>query len=387
MQKHLQKLHGFHTNTFVLHRSIAPLNCHSPSKSTAQARSPSSISKIHHHDEVRRPCEDNRACEVPRPCEVPSPCAVHRFGGLLRKSTAPKHGKGILPFGSRYDFFVFPKSLTSWLYRFGVASKNVKIMSQVKEGSDFSVDWKKLHGFHTNTFVLHRSIAPLNCHSPSKSTAQARSPSSISKIHHHDEVRRPCEDNRACEVPRPCEVPSPCAVHRFGGLLRKSTAPKHGKGILPFGSRYDFFVFPKSLTSWLYRFGVASKNVLIGSVLFNCNIDGMISYEFVVTAFVFSGHDDVEDNYYQWDESSVADIGEEKFSEIAEHKSGDIDEGNFVETSTDQLGKEEDGVHHDGKEIQQSNMYVRRRDGPRKRFKSIAIRTPFATYSRRKRSQ
>jgi len=99
------------------------------------------------------------------------------------------------------------------------------------------------------------------------------------------------------------------------------------------------------------------------------------------------GHDEVEDNYYQWDESSVADIGEEKFSEIGEHKYGDIDEGNFVETSTDQLGKEEDGVHHDGKEIQQSNMYVRRRDGPRKRFKSIAIRTPFATYSRRKRSQ
>jgi len=29
--------------------------------------------------------------------------------------------------------------------------------------------------------------------------------------------------------------------------------------------------------------------VLIGSVLFNCNTDGMISYEFVVTAFVFSG--------------------------------------------------------------------------------------------------
>jgi len=39
------------------------------------------------------------------------------------------------------------------------------------------------------------------------------------------------------------------------------------------------------------------------------------------------GCDEVEDNYYQWDESSVADIGEEKFSEIAQHKSGDIDEG------------------------------------------------------------
>jgi len=93
LRRHLEKLHGFHTNTFVLHRSIAPLNCHTPSKSTAQARSPPSISKIHHHDEVRRPCEDHRACEVPRPCEVSRPCAVHRFGGLLRKSTAPKHEK------------------------------------------------------------------------------------------------------------------------------------------------------------------------------------------------------------------------------------------------------------------------------------------------------
>ncbi|QCE00736.1 hypothetical protein DEO72_LG7g2026 [Vigna unguiculata] len=99
------------------------------------------------------------------------------------------------------------------------------------------------------------------------------------------------------------------------------------------------------------------------------------------------GHDEVEDNYYQWDESSVADIGEEKFSEIAQHKSGDIDEGNFVETSTDQLGKEKDGLHQDSKEIQQSNMYVRRMDDPRKRFKSISLRTPFATYSKRKCSQ
>ena len=99
------------------------------------------------------------------------------------------------------------------------------------------------------------------------------------------------------------------------------------------------------------------------------------------------GHDKVEDNYYQWDESSVADIGEEKFSEIAQHKSGDIDEGNFVETSTDQHGKEEDGLHQDGKEIQQSNMYVRRMDDQRKCFKSISLRTSFATYSRRKRSQ
>jgi len=29
------------------------------------------------------------------------------------------------------------------------------------------------------------------------------------------------------------------------------------------------------------------------------------------------GHDEVEDNYYQWDESSVADISKEKFTKIA----------------------------------------------------------------------
>jgi len=88
---------------------------------------------------------------------------------------------------------------------------------------------RQCFGFHTNGFLLHRSTAPLNCHTPSKSTAQARSPLSVSKIHQHDKVHRPCKDHRACVVPRPCEVPRPCAVHRFGGLLQKSTAPKHGK--------------------------------------------------------------------------------------------------------------------------------------------------------------
>jgi len=58
--------------------------------------------------------------------------------------------------------------------------------------------------------------------------------------------------------------------------------------------------------------------------------------------------------------------------------------GDFAETSMDQLGKEEDGLHQDGKEIQLSNMYVRRMDDPRKHFKSFSIRTPFATYNRRK---
>ncbi|QCE11570.1 hypothetical protein DEO72_LG10g2803 [Vigna unguiculata] len=73
--------------------STAPLNSNIPSKSTAQARSPPSSLKIHHHDEVHRACEDHRACEVPRPCDVPRPCEVHRVGGLLRKSTTPKHRK------------------------------------------------------------------------------------------------------------------------------------------------------------------------------------------------------------------------------------------------------------------------------------------------------
>jgi len=44
-------------------------------------------------------------------------------------------------------------------------------------------------------------------------------------------------------------------------------------------------------------------------------------------------------------------------------------------------------VHFPNQEAQESehsNMYVRRRDGPRMRVKSFAIRTPFATYSRRK---
>ena len=73
--------------------STMRLNSTIPSKSTAQARSPPSVLKIHHHDEVHRPSEDHRACEVSCPCEVPRPCEVHRVDSLLRKSTTPKHRK------------------------------------------------------------------------------------------------------------------------------------------------------------------------------------------------------------------------------------------------------------------------------------------------------
>jgi len=38
-------------------------------------------------------------------------------------------------------------------------------------------------------------------------------------------------------------------------------------------------------------------------------------------------------------------------------------------------------------ESEQSNMYVRRREGPRLRVRSITIRTPFATFSGRKRNK
>jgi len=43
--------------------------------------------------------------------------------------------------------------------------------------------------------------------------------------------------------------------------------------------------------------------------------------------------------------------------------------------------------NQDTQESEQSNMYVRRREGPRLRVKSIAIRTPFAAFSGRKRNK
>jgi len=54
---------------------------------------PTSLRSPPRRHEVHRPCEDHRACEIPRPCEVSRPCEVHRVGGLLRKSTTPKHRK------------------------------------------------------------------------------------------------------------------------------------------------------------------------------------------------------------------------------------------------------------------------------------------------------
>jgi len=86
--------------------------------------------------------------------------------------------------------------------------------------------------------------------------------------------------------------------------------------------------------------------------------------------------------------------GKMKFSELGEpsvghsqtpnsnHPKGCIEFGNSGER-----GHVEE-VHFPKKEAQeseQSNMYVRQRDGPRMRVKSMAIRTPFATFSGRKR--
>jgi len=86
--------------------------------------------------------------------------------------------------------------------------------------------------------------------------------------------------------------------------------------------------------------------------------------------------------------------GKMKFSEFGEasaghsqtpnsnHPTGCIEFGN----SGDRGHVEE--VHFSNQEAQeseQSNMYVRRREGPRLRVRSVAIRTPFATFSGRKR--
>ncbi|XP_027924102.1 uncharacterized protein LOC114181755 isoform X2 [Vigna unguiculata] len=86
--------------------------------------------------------------------------------------------------------------------------------------------------------------------------------------------------------------------------------------------------------------------------------------------------------------------GKMKFSEFGEpsvghsqtpnlnHPTGCIEFGNSGD-----MGHVEE-VHFPNQEAQeseQSNMYMRRRDGPRLRVRSMAIRTPFATFSGRKR--
>ncbi|QCD80377.1 hypothetical protein DEO72_LG2g698 [Vigna unguiculata] len=83
-----------------------------------------------------------------------------------------------------------------------------------------------------------------------------------------------------------------------------------------------------------------------------------------------------------------------KFSELGEPSVGDLQTPNsnhlkgFVEFGDFGERGHVEEVHFPNQEAQeseQSNMYVRRRDGPRMRVKSMAIRTPFATFSRRKR--
>ena len=86
--------------------------------------------------------------------------------------------------------------------------------------------------------------------------------------------------------------------------------------------------------------------------------------------------------------------GKMKFSKLGEPSVGDSQTPNsnhlkgFVEFGDFGERGHVEEVHFPNQEAQeseQSNMYVRRRDGPRMRVKSMAIRTPFATFSRSKR--
>jgi len=83
-----------------------------------------------------------------------------------------------------------------------------------------------------------------------------------------------------------------------------------------------------------------------------------------------------------------------KFSEFGEpsvghsqtpnsnHPRGCIEFGNSGERGH---AEEVHFPNQEAQEFEQSNMYVRRRDGPQLRVRSMAIRTPFATFSGRKR--
>jgi len=77
-------------------------------------------------------------------------------------------------------------------------------------------------------------------------------------------------------------------------------------------------------------------------------------------------------------ESSVGDL----HTPNSNHLKGFIEFGDSGERGH---VKEVHFPNQEAQESKQSNMYVRQRDGPRMRVKSFAIRTPFATYSRRKR--
>ncbi|QCD96902.1 hypothetical protein DEO72_LG6g1612 [Vigna unguiculata] len=90
---------------------------------------------------------------------------------------------------------------------------------------------------------------------------------------------------------------------------------------------------------------------------------------------------------------SVDRKGKLKFSELGEPSVGDSQTPNsnhlkgFIEFGDSGERGHVEEVHFPSQEAQeseQSNIYVRRRDDPRMRAKSMAIRTPFATFSRRK---
>ena len=88
--------------------------------------------------------------------------------------------------------------------------------------------------------------------------------------------------------------------------------------------------------------------------------------------------------------------GKMKFSEFGEASAGHSQTPNSNHpTGCIEFGNSGDRGHveevqfpnQETQESEQSNMYVRRREGPRLRVRSITIRTPFATFSGRKRNK
>ncbi|QCE03607.1 hypothetical protein DEO72_LG8g1632 [Vigna unguiculata] len=93
-----------------------------------------------------------------------------------------------------------------------------------------------------------------------------------------------------------------------------------------------------------------------------------------------SQHQQGKMNFFEFGEASAG----HSQTPNSNHPTGCIEFGN----SGDKGHVEEvQFPNQETQESEQSNMYVRRREGPRLRVRSIAIRTPFATFSGRKRNK
>jgi len=110
LQKLRRQCFGFHTNCFLLHRSSAPLNCHTPSKSTAGTKS---TICFENPPARRSPPSLRRPPCLRSPPSLRGPPSVRSLRNIVKANKITTHKKifsslvQVVEFDTLFSFFLF----------------------------------------------------------------------------------------------------------------------------------------------------------------------------------------------------------------------------------------------------------------------------------------